>query len=103
MSTFRLLSDHVLPSGAYVLAGTVVSTADVGGTLPIGWISNAADPLDVSGVQAFYALGPQITPLVRQQWVGVPVSPPVTYWRQIPGGRMWGLTGLGSALPPIGM
>jgi hypothetical protein len=104
MSTYRLLQDHFLPGGAYALAGSIVSTVDVGGTLPNGWVSNAVDPLDASALQAFWAAGPQITPLVRQQWTNVPVLGPVTYWRPVPGStNQWQLTGLGAGLAPIGI
>jgi hypothetical protein len=105
MASYRLLVDHFLPGGAYIPAGSIVSTVDVGGTLPVNWISNAVDPLDTAAVNVFYAAGPQIMPiLVRQQWTNVPVFTPVTYWRQLPGGsKQWQLTGLGAGLPPIGM
>jgi hypothetical protein len=105
MASYRWLQDGVGPSGHYFNAGDIVSTSDVGGLLPANWVPpGAVEPLDASAVAAFYAAGPQIMPLlVRQQWSGIPVSPPATYWRQIPGGRMWGLTGLGAGLPPIGM
>ena len=105
MSQYRFLQDAYVGT-QYFLAGTTAATADVaGGTLPIGWTpSVCVDPLDTPAVNAFYAQGPQTFPiLIRQQWSTQPVSPPVTYWRQIPGGRMWQLTGLGAGLPPIGM
>jgi hypothetical protein len=105
MSTYRWLQDGVGPSGHYFHAGDIVSTSDVGGLLPANWVPpGAVEPLDNSAVAAFYAAGPQFTPLVRQQWSGVPVSPPATYWRAIPNTNptMWQLTGLGSGLPPIG-
>jgi hypothetical protein len=103
MSAYGFLQDHSI-GGQYYPAGTVASTADVGGTLPTGWPpSNAVDPLDTPAVNAFYALGPQPMPvLVRQQWSTQGVSPPVTYWRRVVGSsNKWQLTGLGAALPPI--
>jgi hypothetical protein len=105
MARYMLLTDHFLPGGAYAPAGSIVSTVDVGGTLPVGWISNAVDPLDAAAVQVFWQAGPQTMPLlVRQCWSGVPVSAPVTYWRALPGNTtMWQLTGLGAGLPPIGI
>jgi hypothetical protein len=103
MSTYRLLADHYIGT-AYVLAGTIQSTQDVGGMLPINWQpSGACEPLDAAAVAQFYAQGPQLTPLVRQQWTTQPVGQPVTYWRQLPGTPMWQLVGLGAGLAPIGM
>jgi hypothetical protein len=104
MAQYRFLTDHMLPGGGYVQAGTTLSTVDVGGTLPTNWVpSNAVDPLDSPAVNAFYARGPQITPLIRGQWSDVFVAAPKTYWKQIPATNQWQLTGLGSALPPIGI
>jgi hypothetical protein len=104
MSTYRTLSDIYL-GGAAILAGTILSTQDVGGGLPVNWVPPAAvDPLDTAAVTAFYAAGPQIMPiLIRQQWSNVFVAPPVTYWRQISGSNQWQLMGLGANLAPIGM
>jgi hypothetical protein len=105
MARYRWLQDGYV-NGAYFSAGDVASTADVGGSLPANFVPSAAlDPLDASAVAALYAARPQIMPmLVRQQWNGVPVSPPVTYWRQLPGpGNFWALTGLGANLPAIGL
>jgi hypothetical protein len=104
MARYRWLQDGVGPSGQYFNAGDIASTADVGGTLPANWVPPpAVDPLDTAAVNAFYAAGPQLLGLVRQQWSTQPVSPPTTYWRQLPGTRMWQLTGLGAGLAPIGM
>jgi hypothetical protein len=109
MSMYRMLSDHWVGT-QYYPAGTVASTADAGGTLPVGWRpSGAVDPLDQPAVNQFYAQGPQATPLVRAQWSTVPVNLPVTYWRgvpqpAVPGAKdltSWSLTGLGANLPPI--
>jgi hypothetical protein len=95
MATYRLLSDFY-NNGAYSLAGDII-------TMPDNFVPSAAmDPLDTPGVNALHAAGPQTAGLIRQQWVGVPVNPPVTYWKKIPGGRMWQLSGLGANLPPIG-
>jgi hypothetical protein len=104
MAQYRFLQDCYVGT-AYVNAGDVASTADVGGALPANFIPPAAvDPLDTPAVNAFYAQGPQTMPLlVRQQWSTIPVNVPVTYWKQIPGGKLWQLTGLGAGLPPIGM
>jgi hypothetical protein len=103
MAQYRFLVDHYIDT-TYIQAGTTASTVDVGGGLPINFRpSGAVDPLDTLAVNAFWAAGPQATPLVRMQWSTQFVAPPVTYWRQIPYGRLWQLTGLGAALPPIGV
>jgi hypothetical protein len=95
MAQYRLLSDFY-NNGAYFNAGDVI-------TLPDNFVPSAVfEPLDSAAVTAFYAAGPQPGPLVRAQWVNNPVSMPATYWRQIPGGRFWRLTGLGAGLAPIG-
>jgi hypothetical protein len=104
MALYRFLSDHYVGT-QYYLAGTIASTADVGGTLPTGWPpSNAVDPLDNAGVNAFYALGQTTPVLVRTQWSTQSVSPPVTYWKRVVGSsNQWALTGLGAGLPAIGI
>jgi hypothetical protein len=106
MSAYRFLQDHSI-SGAYYQAGTVASTADVGGPLPVNFQpTGACEPLDAAGVAAFYAMGPQLRAFIRQQWTGIPVARPVTYWvvnpnPTLPGnpGREYVLNGLGSGLP----
>ena len=37
--------------------------------------TGACDPLDAPAVAAFYAMGPQLRALIRQQWVGLPRQP----------------------------
>jgi hypothetical protein len=90
---YRCLQDCFV-NGAYVLAGDVVTLTGVPGPY--------LDPLTPDAVSAFYAAGPQATVLARTQWATQPVGPPTTYWRQIPGGNFWALTGLGAGLAPIG-
>ena len=82
MSAYRFLQDHSI-SGAYYQAGTVASTADVGGTLPVNFQpTGACEPLDAPAVAAFYAMGPQLRALIRQQWTGIPWPDPLpTGWR----------------------
>jgi hypothetical protein len=105
MSTYRMLSDHSI-RGQYYPAGTIASTADVGGTLPTGWTpSGSVDPLDGPALAAFYATGPQ-QPLnpVRTQFTGVDVVPAITFWKFASGAnpfRFYQLQGLGLALPPV--
>jgi hypothetical protein len=106
MSSYRFLQDHSV-GGAYYQAGTIASTADVGGTLPVNFQpTGACEPLDAPAVAAFYAMGPQLRALIRQQWVGLPVAKPFTYWIPNPNptqpgntGREYVLTGLGAGLP----
>jgi hypothetical protein len=101
MARYRCLQDVVGPGGQYFNAGDTISTVDVGGTLPVNWTPAAAcEPLDAAAVNAYYAAGPQVMPiLIRQHWSGVFVASPVTYWKQVPGGRFWQLAG--TNLPPI--
>jgi hypothetical protein len=103
MSTYRFLQDHDI-AGITYLAGTTAATMDVGGTLPLGWRpSGQVDPLDAAGAQDFLKAGPQQLGLARQQWTGISVPRPVTYWVAVtppgrPGVGQWQLTGLGVGL-----
>ena len=73
------LSPRSLLVGPTIRLGTTASTADVGGTLPVDWPpTGAVDPLDATAVTAFYARGPQMGAMVRQQWTGIAVMPAVT-------------------------
>jgi hypothetical protein len=75
-----------------------------GGTLPFGWVpTGQVDPLDAAAVQDFFKAGPQQLGLARQQWTGISVPRPVTYWVPVtppgrPGVGQWQLTGLGAGL-----
>jgi hypothetical protein len=103
MAAYRFLQDASVGQ-FYYPAGTIASTADVGGTLPVGWPPNGAvDPLDATAVTAFYALGPQPLGLVRPQWVGQPVTPPITRWVAtiLPHATSYSLSGLGAGLPAL--
>jgi hypothetical protein len=101
MASYRFLSDAYV-GGAHILAGTVLSTQHVGGTLPNDWRPpGAVDPLDAPAVSAFYAAGVQPPPLVRSQWSTVFVAAPVTYWKPTGNGSLWVLTGLGAGYAPI--
>jgi hypothetical protein len=104
MSRYRMLSPHSI-NGYYLSAGTIQSTADVGGLLPTNWVPDGSvEALDTPAVNAVYAAG-------IQPWIPQPgslsflVAPPQTYWRvvsQIGGGMaLWQLTGLGSALAQV--
>jgi hypothetical protein len=81
MSRYRFLQDCVDQNGVYYQAGTIASTADVGGTLPSNYVPPAAsEPLDAAGASAFFAAGVRLLPLIRQQWTGIPVNPPTCFW-----------------------
>ena len=81
MSLYRFLADHSV-GPFYFQAGTTASTADDGvGLLPVGWVpTGGVEPLDSSAVAAFFAAGPQFGWPIRQQWTGIGVPRPVTYW-----------------------
>ena len=100
MSTYRFLADHYT-DGGFVQAGSIASTADVGGILPSDFKpTGACDPLDQPALAAFYAMGPQVGWPIRQQWAGIGVSPAVTRWVLAdPNSRAYVLTGLGAGLP----
>lgn len=101
MSTYRFLQDHSI-AGIYYQAGSVASTADVGGTLPTNWLPSAAvDPIDTPAIAAFFAAGPQQSGMVRARWTQIDVNPPAIYWVPFPAGggtRPMILTGAGAAL-----
>jgi hypothetical protein len=103
MATYRLLEDHYV-ANQFLSAGSTQSTADVGGVLPIGWKPTPnVEPLDVAAVNAFYAAGPQQPGLIRSQFSGIYIAPPITFWQSIALGdaTLWQLTGLGATLAPI--
>jgi hypothetical protein len=110
MAQYRFLVDHYI--GGYYSAGDTATTADVGGSLPANWKpTGGCDPLDTPAVNAFYAAGPQATPLIRTQWSTIFVAAPATYWKgtslpPAPGTGVspltsYQLTGLGTNMPPI--
>jgi hypothetical protein len=102
MASYRFVEDCYVDR--FYQAGTIASTADVGGTLPAGWIpNNNVDPLDAAAVNAFYAQGPQPLGLVRRQWQSVDVALPVTFWQQTAGTvpAQWTLSGLGASKPAV--
>jgi hypothetical protein len=82
MARYRFLQDFVDANNILYQAGTIGSTADVGGTLPTNFVPPAAvDPQDASAAQAFFNAGVRLLPLVRQQWTGIPVNPPTCFWQ----------------------
>jgi hypothetical protein len=95
MSVYRMLQAHCI-AGVYFDAGSIASTADVGGTLPTNWVPTPnVEPLDTAAVNAFYAAGP-----TGRGGGGS------TYWlaSSVPGNPLvmsYSLTGLGTGLPPV--
>jgi hypothetical protein len=103
MSSYRFLEDAWVGQ-FYYQAGTIASTTDVGGTLPVNWVpSGNTDPLDTGAVNSFYNAGPQQCGLVRDQWNGTSVQLPTTYWKPVVGSSptQWALTGLGVLKAPV--
>jgi len=106
MSRYRFLQDAYIANVLFP-AGSTASTADVGGLLPTGWQPGPyVEPLDTPAVNAFYSAGPFRASLARQQFSGVPVPGPTTYWVSTPqptnpSAMKWTLAGLGSALAPL--
>jgi hypothetical protein len=94
MARYRILSP-IFDGGSRYEAGQVVD-------MPSTFIpSGACEPLDAEAVQAFWNAGPQLCPLVRQQWENLLVTRyPATHWHQVDpkDNTMWKLTGLGAAL-----
>jgi hypothetical protein len=81
MARYRFLQDCVDRNGIYYQAGTIASTADVGGTLPTNFIPPpAVEPLDQAAANAFFAAGVKLFSLIRPQWTGIPVTPPTCKW-----------------------
>jgi hypothetical protein len=103
LATYRALADIDLGIRfPYVQAGTILVDGP-GGNIPNGWIPTACEPLDGPALTAYYNAGPQFSP-VLQHWTGLNVVPPVTFWKFVSGSnpnRLYGLTGLGGALPPV--
>jgi hypothetical protein len=99
VSAYRFLEDHQIGQ-FYYAAGTIASTADVGGTLPSGWAPTPnVDPIDAPAVTAFYDQGPVLPGKIVTQFSTTVVNPPATHWTSI-GGGFWELTGLGASLAP---
>jgi hypothetical protein len=94
VSAYRFLEDASIGQ-FYYPGGTTASTADVGGTFPVGWVpSPNVDPLDAGALAAFYAVGPVQAGPVRAQFTTHPVPPPTTYWAKQSSGQ-YQLVGLG--------
>jgi hypothetical protein len=99
MAIYKLTSSIVvnIADGTVLTPGSIVTDTGPGAQLPPGYIPNGCcDPQDVDGVNKCWAAGP-IAPTIDPF-----TPPPITYWRFVSGSnptRLWGLTGLGAALP----
>jgi hypothetical protein len=84
-ATYYLLEDLYI-NEHYLPAGTIQTTQDLGGVLPIGWVPNPnVDPVDANAVAAYTAVGYQSRGLSRQQFTVLPVLPPNYVWQIING------------------
>jgi hypothetical protein len=103
LATYRALADIDLGIRfPYVQAGTILVDGP-GGNIPNNWNPTACEPLDAGGLAAYYAAGPQFSP-VLQHWTGLNVVPPLTFWKFASGAnpnRFYQLQGLGIGLPPV--
>jgi hypothetical protein len=73
------------------------------GWLPSSW---AIEPLNDEATQLYWQCGPFIGPSPRQQWTGIYVPRPRTFWQclsPINAGNLFQLSGLGASLPPKSM
>jgi len=86
MATYRALQDIDLGKNwGQVQAGTILTDQGPVPNIPANWSPPAAvDPLDGPAVTAFWNAGVQLLGLVRQQWNGINVAPPVTFWKVDP-------------------
>jgi hypothetical protein len=82
-ATYYLLEDLYI-NEHYLPAGTVQSTQDLGGVLPLNWVPNPnVDPVDTGAIAAYTAVGYQPRGLMRQQYSSIPVLPPNYVWQMI--------------------
>jgi hypothetical protein len=98
VATYRALQD-IFDGSAIILAGTTF-------TISNSWVPPAAcDPLDGPAVTAFFNAGPQLCGLIRAQWAGQIIAPPVTRWVEAgnPALQQFKLTGLGAGLGSLPM
>jgi hypothetical protein len=85
-ATYYILEDQWVDNRFYLPAGTIQSTQDLGGVLPLNWVPNPnVDPVDVGAVVAYTAVGYQPRGLFRQQYAGIPVTPANYVWQFING------------------
>jgi hypothetical protein len=101
LGIFRFLEDHTI-DGQYIYAGAVQE-------MFAPWVPTPnVEPLNTSAVNNFYANGPVLPSLIRNERIGIiyrPVVLPKTYWIEI-SPNVYALTGLGSnqsIYPPVKM
>jgi hypothetical protein len=82
-ATYYLLEDLYI-NEHYLPAGTIQSTQDLGGVLPLNWVPNPnVDPVDANAVAAYTSAGAASRGLMRQQYSPIPVLPPNYVWQMI--------------------
>jgi hypothetical protein len=107
-ASYRLLADHYL-YGFYYRPNTIITE---GREIPFGWVPTlAVDPLNSLAVTAYYNAGPRSTDygdlstytnMYKREFADVPVNSPITFWKQVPGTKMYQLQGLGIGTTPVG-
>jgi hypothetical protein len=70
--------------------------------MPADFVPPAAcEPLDAEAAAAYFAAGPQVCGLIRQQYLWLTTAP-ATYWRPTNAEKtIWELTGLGRGLGAV--
>jgi hypothetical protein len=82
-ATYYLLQDLYI-NEHYLPAGTIQTTLDLGGVLPVNWVPNPnVDPVDANAIAAYRAVGYQPRGLSRQQFTVTPVLPSNYVWQMI--------------------
>jgi len=83
-ATYYMLEDLWVDNQFYLPAGTIQSTQDLGGVLPLNWVPNPnVDPVDAGAVAAYTAVGYRARGLTRAQFASLPVRPPNYDWQMI--------------------
>jgi hypothetical protein len=106
MPTYRALGDIDLGiKFPYVQAGSILTDQGPNANIPKNWVPPfCVEPLDAAALTAFYANGPGPSGPILNHWAGLNVPLPITFWKFVSGSnpnRLYGLTGLGAALPPV--
>jgi hypothetical protein len=102
MAIYKLTSSIVVNSagGTVLVAGQTVTDTGPGAQLPSNFVPNGCcDAQDADGVQRVWNAGP------IQPTIDLFTPPPTTWWKPVAGtgnpNRLYKLTGLGAALPPV--
>ena len=108
MARYRALQDIDLGANwPQVQAGTILTDQPPVPNIPANWVPPAAaEPLDAAATSAYWSAGVQLLGMVRQQWSGVSLAPPQTFWQVDPAAapgnpyRQFKLAGpLGAGMP----